>query len=137
MLIAKKYQKKIAMTCTEIISELKCKIPPCPCQKCAKLRSENGKGNVNVKAVTETVTETEHCDTPPERPLPKYRFQCKCLSEPEVPYKRKSPPAPPQHEQTVKSDEKCEEDDCNTGKGCCNTERNFLSFMINIIGFIA
>lgn len=117
------------MTCTEIIRKLKCKTPPCPCQKCAKLRSENGNGNVNA--------ENNLRDTPPERPIPKYQFQCKCLCDTEVPYKRKCPPSPPQRKQTVKSNEKCVEDDCNTGKGCCNTGRNFLSFMISIIGFIA
>ncbi|XP_018786601.1 PREDICTED: uncharacterized protein LOC108967558 [Bactrocera latifrons] len=119
------------MTCTEILHELQCKTPPCPCQKCAKLRGESGNGNVNA--------ESNVADMPPERPIPKYQFQCKCLCETDTerPYKRKCPPAPPQPKQTVSPNKKCVEDDCNTGKGCCNTGRNFLSFMISIIGFIS
>uniref|UniRef100_W8BDM1 Uncharacterized protein n=1 Tax=Ceratitis capitata TaxID=7213 RepID=W8BDM1_CERCA len=119
------------MTCTEIVRELKCKFPSCPCQKCTKERNDNGKDSVN--------HELYQRDTPPERPQPKYQFQCKCLCKPETLHRRKCPPALPQPRQPIaKTSRGCSEmDDCNTGKGCCNTERNFISFMMNIIGLIA
>lgn len=119
------------MTGTEIIRELKCKFTSCPCQKCTKERNDNGKDGVN--------HELYQRDTPPERPQPKYQFQCKCLCKPETLHRRKCPPALPQPRQPIaKTSRGCSEmDDCNTGKGCCNTERNFISFMMNIIGLIA
>ncbi|XP_017481996.1 PREDICTED: uncharacterized protein LOC108371024 [Rhagoletis zephyria] len=122
------------MTCTKIRRELKCKFPPCPCQKCSKFRGDNGIGPNSTNSCS---------DIPPERPIPKYKFQCKCPFEPEIigpKYERKCPPPPPIRTQFRRSTDpkgNCPEDDCNTGKGCCNTGRNFLTFMINLIGFVA
>ncbi|XP_053949708.1 uncharacterized protein LOC128857907 [Anastrepha ludens] len=117
------------MICPQIERPLKCVFPPCPCQKCVKLR--NGM-NMSTEG---------NCDTPPERPIPKPKFQCKCACVPETidsKYQRKCPPAPPPREPTNESNGSClEEDDCNTGNGCCNTGCNFINYIIGLIGSLA
>ncbi|XP_067635269.1 uncharacterized protein [Eurosta solidaginis] len=123
------------MTCSHNQPELKCKFPACPCLKCARLRTGNSKnGNLPNRCCH---------DTPPERPLPKYRFQSKCaakLEHNEPRFQRKSY-FTQKHNRPTRCEEKMkeclEDDDCYTGIGCCNTGRNFLTFMINLIGYMA
>ncbi|XP_054730961.1 uncharacterized protein LOC129239479 [Anastrepha obliqua] len=110
-----------------IRNELRCNSPPCPWQKCVILRDERFVGGCC------------NADTPPERPTfdpdnPKEN-KCACKSYSSGP---NNPSKCDPHEGAIEDKANCTADDeCNTGKGCCNTDRNFLSFMINVVCFIA
>ncbi|XP_018786604.1 PREDICTED: uncharacterized protein LOC108967560 [Bactrocera latifrons] len=118
--------------------ELKCQFQACPCEKCVCFREERLASGCF----------SELSDTPPERPSLKYaqdadsKFAYKPYNiDPE--YKRKDRPIGQQRKQdTQDTDEvkKCcssKADACDSGKGCCNTNGNFMSYLINVISFIA
>uniref|UniRef100_A0A0A1WRG1 Uncharacterized protein n=1 Tax=Zeugodacus cucurbitae TaxID=28588 RepID=A0A0A1WRG1_ZEUCU len=119
--------------------EGKCRFQACPCEKCASFREDRlASGCYN-----------ELSDTPPERPSLKYApsngNNCACKPCDIGPmYKRKYRPNGGQRrKQDTDEIKHCccsdatESQVCNSGTGCCNTNSNFMSYMINVISFIA
>lgn len=115
--------------------ELNFKFQSCPCEKCVWYREERLASSCH----------NELSDTPPERPLRKYAQDTDnngaCKPHDIGPkYKRKYRPIQEQHVQNTDKVEKCcssEADLCDSGNGCCNTNGNFMSYMINVVSFIA
>lgn len=115
--------------------EQKCKFQACPCEKCVCFREERlASGGYN-----------ELPDTPPERPSLKYAqdadSNCACQPYNIGPkYKRKFQPIRQQRKQDTDEVKKCcssKAEVCDSGKGCCNTNGNFMCYLINVISFIA